>query len=129
MYSKRKKNCKSKRLLDSFKATCSSGGFSFTVTDQNQTPSIEKLKTESLWTDLEKEGPTEGVFLLDYDLDFNDIGTAFLQNNSRLIKTLIGDGLLYPPTREEIEYFIDHDIVLTTLKFESHILIQSKTKI
>lgn len=99
------------------------------MTDQNQTPSIEKLKTESLWTDLEKEGPTEGVFLLDYDLDFNDIGTAFLQNNSRLIKTLIGDGLLYPPTREEIEYFIDHDIVLTTLKFESHILIQSKTKI
>ncbi len=99
------------------------------MTDSNEIKSkIENQKTECLWTDLEQEGLTEKVYLLDYDVDLVEVAAAMVENNSRLIKSLIGDGLLYPPTKEEIDSFLDHELLLNTIKLDSHTLIQLKTR-
>ena len=99
------------------------------MTNSNELKSkIEKQKAEFLWNDLESEGLAEKAYLVDYELDLVEVAYAIVENNSRFVKSLIGDGLLYPPTKEEIDYFVDHGLLLNTIKLDSHTLIQLKAR-
>lgn len=89
---------------------------------------IESLKSESLWSDLEKDNLTEKAYLVDYDIDLIEVAVAMVENNERQVKSLIADGLLYPPTKEEIDSFLDHETLLNIIKLDSHTLVQQKTR-
>lgn len=104
-------------------------GFSFIIVT-NPSPlkqQIEKKIKDALWSDIEANNISEVTYLLDYDLDLIEVGFAMVENNQTLIRGLIADGLIYPPTKDEINTFNREGTIFRLLQLDTHALIQPKT--
>ena len=75
-----------------------------------------------------KEHQSKGIlYVVDQDLNLSRVGSEMFLGDSRQIEEHINDGLLFPPSKEEIELWSRNDhIHFNSLTIQPYILIQKK---
>ena len=96
------------------------------MSEENLKEKLTKEVMTTVWEPLEPHHERGAIYLLDEDLDMVEVGEAMANDSVVQIKRWLEDGLLYPPTKDEIDSFKARAEELKMLIIEPYVLIQRK---